>query len=276
MRFAICNELFGQTEFHEICHMSADLGYQGIEIAPFTLADTVHDLLDGDRRAIRRMAESHGLEVVGLHWLLVKPEGLHLTTPDEALRARTRAYLLDLVQFCADLGGKIMVCGSPRQRTVLDNYQASWQRAVTVFREVADAAGERGITFCIEPLSPTETDFLTCAEDALKMVKAVDHPSFQMILDIKAMAGGERDPLPAVVARAKDHVRHIHANDPNLLGPGMGGFDHGPVGDALRGIGYEGWVSVEVFRFELEGYEIARRSLEGLERWYGPQEAAHE
>ena len=269
MKFAACNEMFGPTPFHDICHQLSELGYDGIEIAPFTLADTVHDLLEGDRVALRRMAEEHGLEVVGLHWLLIKPEGLHLTTPDDALRERTLSYMLDLVDFCGDIGGPIMVCGSPKQRTVLDSYEASWARAVEGFRRLADRAATRGVTFCIEPLSPTETDFIQNAADGRRMVADVDHEHFQMILDVKAMSGGETDPMPDVIRASAAQLRHFHVNDPNLLGPGMGEFDHTAVADALRGIGYEGYCSVEVFRFEQEGYALAQQSLEGLRRWYG-------
>jgi sugar phosphate isomerase/epimerase len=269
MRFALCNEMFGPTPFHEICHIAADVGYEGIEIAPFTLADTVHDLGAGDRTALRKMVEEHGLKVVGLHWLLIKPPGLHLTTPDDALRERTLDYVADLITFCGDVGGEIMVCGSPKQRTVLDSYEASWQRAVDGFKRLADLAAPRGVTLCVEPLAPSETEFITCAADALRLVEAVDHPHFQMILDVKAMTGGETEPLGDVIRKAAPHLRHFHANDPNLLGPGMGDFDHGEVAAALREVGYAGWVSVEVFRFELEGYTLASRSMEGLRRWYG-------
>lgn len=268
MRFAVCNELFGPTPFHDICHIAADIGYDGIEIAPFTLADTVHDLPENDRAAIRKMAESHGLAIAGIHWLLVKPVGLHLTTPDDELRLRTQAYLLDLIDFCADLGGEILVCGSPKQRTILDNYEASWARALEGFKRLAERAGERGVTFCLEPLAPSETDFFQNSAEAVAMVGAVDHPAFQMILDVKAMSGGETDPLPDVIKRCAPHVRHFHANDPNLLGPGMGPLDHTEIGAALRAIDFQGWVSVEVFRFELEGEDIARQSFAGLQRWY--------
>jgi sugar phosphate isomerase/epimerase len=268
MAFSVCNELFGPTPFHEICHQVSELGYQGLEIAPFTLADTVHDLLPGDRVALRKMVEDHGLAVVGLHWLLVKPEGLHLTTPDDALRARTQAYVGDLIDFCGDIGGTIMVCGSPKQRTVLDTYEAAWARARDGFRRLADRAAGRGVTLCLEPLAPAENEFITCADEALAMIAAVNHPHFQLILDVKALTGGEREPLGDVIRRAGPHLRHFHANDPNLLGPGMGEFDHAEVAAALREIGYSGWISVEVFRFELEGYTIAQRSLDGLRRWY--------
>ncbi len=268
MRFSICNEMFGETPFDEVCRVAAEIGYEGVEVAPFVLVDSVNDLDADDRRKLVHTAADHGLAIVGLHWLLVKPEGLHMTTPDDALRTRTRDYFVDLVHCCADLGGEILVCGSPKQRTVIDDYQASWDRLVEVFKVVAKAAGERGVTFCIEPLGPPENQFITNAAEGRKMVADVDHPNFQLILDVKAMCSGEAGDIPSAIRASADQVRHFHANDANLLGPGMGDTDHGPIAAALREIDYQGWVSVEVFRFEQPGAEIARQSFAGLQRWY--------
>jgi sugar phosphate isomerase/epimerase len=151
---------------------------------------------------------------------------------------------------------------------VIDTYEASWERLVEVMKPVAKAAGERGVTFCFEPLGPPENEFITCASDGRKLVADVDHPNFQLILDVKAMYSGEVGNMASAVRASRDCLRHFHANDPNLLGPGMGEFDHTDVANALRAIEYDGWVSVEVFRFEQPGAEIARESFAGLQRWY--------
>ncbi|NUP99174.1 MAG: sugar phosphate isomerase/epimerase [Armatimonadetes bacterium] len=268
MRFSICNEMFGEMPFDEVCRIAADIGYQGVEVAPFVLADSINAIDQAQRQRLRETAGAHGLEIVGLHWLLIKPEGLHMTTPDDALRARTRDYFIDLVHGCADLGGSILVCGSPKQRNVMDDYQASWDRLVEVFKPVAQAAGERGVTFCIEPLGPPENEFITNAAEGRRMVEAVGHPNFQLILDVKAMSAGEPGDIGQAIRDSAAVLKHFHANDANLLGPGMGDTDHAPIAAALKEIGYDGWVSVEVFKFELGGPEIARQSFAGLQRWY--------
>ncbi len=268
MKFSICNEMFGELPFAEVCRIAADIGYTGVEVAPFVIADSVNDIDADHRRRLRQTAADHGLSIVGLHWLLVKPAGLHMTTPDDAVRQRTRDYFIDLVHCCAELGGEILVCGSPKQRNLQDSYEASWDRLREVFGAVAQAAGECGVTFCLEPLGPPENEFIMTAAEARRMVAAVGHPNFQMILDVKAMCAGESEPLPDVIRASRNEVRHFHANDANLLGPGMGDTDHGPIAAALKEIDYRGWVSVEVFNFELGGPELARRSFEGLRRWY--------
>src|SRR5438876_4573551 len=116
MNYAICNETFQGWDWAATCQTIAELGYHGVEIAPFTLAEDIRNFSSEARKECARVAQRAGLEVVGLHWLLVSPKGLSLTGPDEAVRRDTAEYLAALVDFCADLGGQIMVLGSPAQR----------------------------------------------------------------------------------------------------------------------------------------------------------------
>ena len=175
MKFAMCNELFEGWELSRVFEYAAGLGYHGVEIAPFTVADDCRSVSPGRRAELRRAAGDCGVEIVGLHWLLVKPEGLHLNSPDRSVRERTEAYLEALAEFCADLGGQVLVLGSPEQRNVPghETYDQVWERAVAVFGGLAGRAVERGVVLCIEPLSPLETDFITAASDARRMVQAV-------------------------------------------------------------------------------------------------------
>ena len=90
-----------------------NLGYDGIEVAPYTFKDDVRHISSHERAAIAQTAKECGLEVVGTHWLLVKPLGMGLFSPDADVRAFTADYLLSQVDFCADIGGKVMTFGSP-------------------------------------------------------------------------------------------------------------------------------------------------------------------
>lgn len=263
MKFGICNEMFERWKIEDVFACAADLGYDGVEIAPFTLADSVTEIPAEDRQRIRAAAAARGIEIIGLHWLLVKPEGLYINHPDETIRQRTQDYLCQLIHFCGDVGGQVMVCGSPKQRNVLagDTFEAAWDRTVAVFRACAKVAAERGVTLCIEPLTPQETNFILTKDDGVKLIQAVDHPNFQLILDVKAMCGSETKPLPQVIREAAPFLRHVHANDANLLGPGMGDTDFAPLAQALKEIHYAGYVSVEVFNFAPGAEKIARQSL---------------
>lgn len=275
MKFALCNEIYPGWDIADVFTHAARTGYQGVEISPFTLAPNVNDLSASERARIRELAARAGVEIVGLHWLLVKPEGLHLTAPDAALRARTARYFCDLVDACADLGGTIMVIGSPKQRSLLPGVspQQAWDWATAAFRDPVQRAEDRGVTLCLEPLSPAETNFINTAEEALRFVEAFRSPRFQIILDVKAMCA-EQKPIPQIIAESRGRFAHFHANDKNLKGPGFGAVDFVPIAKALHAADYQGWVSVEVFQFE-EGPEvIATQSLACLRRAWAEAVAA--
>ena len=118
MKLGICSEVFNGWDWEETCEFVKKTGYDGIEIAPFTLAKSVDLISTAKRAELRAVAKSHALEIIGLHWLLVSPEGLAITTADDALRDKTKAYFFELIRFCSDLGGKVMIVGSPKQRNV--------------------------------------------------------------------------------------------------------------------------------------------------------------
>lgn len=265
-KYAICNETFKGWTWERTVECAARLGYDGLEVAPFTLAERAGDLDAQRRRDLRRAAEAAGVPVIGLHWLLVKPAGLYVTTPDDAVRSRTADYFVDLVRLCADLGGKVMVVGSPKQRTLLPGVtkEQGLRYAREVFGRALPEAERCGVTLAIEPLTPQETNFLNTARDGIELIEAIGHPRFRLHLDVKAMMGSEKDPIPDVLRASARHLAHFHANDPNLLGPGMGDVDHRPILRALQEIGYSGYVSVEVFNYDPGPEKIARDSLNYL------------
>jgi sugar phosphate isomerase/epimerase len=265
LRFAICNELFEGWPWERVCEYARSLGYEGLEVAPFTLADSAEQVSPQRRAELRRGAESRGIEVLGLHWLLVKPPGLYITHPDASVRRRTADYFLRLVELCADLGGKVMVIGSPKQRNLMPG--VTKEQAIGYAQEVLqpslDPAARRGVTLAFEPLGPAETDFVNTVADAIDLVTQLDHPAFRINLDVKAMSS-EKQSIPDVIRSAKGYVAHVQVNDPNLLGPGMGEVQYEPIVAALREIGYDGWLSVEAFDFKAGAERIARESIEYL------------
>lgn len=265
--FAICNEIFKGWTLEATMDFVAQVGYQALEIAPFTLADSVDRISAGERQAIRNAAARTGIAISGIHWVLVKPEGLYINHVDQSIRERTARYFVDLVNFCADIGGKFMVVGSPKQRNVLPGISAqqAWDWATTTFTPAVECAAQREITVCFEPLAPAETNFINHAAEAIRFVQQFNNPHFKIILDVKAMSS-EGKPLPQLIRESWPHFAYFHANDPNLKGPGFGAVDFVPIAAALKEVGYRGYVSVEVFNFD-EGPEvIARQSLANLKR----------
>jgi len=270
MKFALCNEMFENNTIAEVCGIASKLGYHGLELAPYTLAATADAVTAAQRAAIRKAIKDNGLETVGLHWLLAKTTGLHMTTPDDAVYRRTQDYFNVLIQLCHDLGGKVMVIGSPKQRSLVDGqtYAGAWRRAVELFRGACDRARQAGVTLCIEPLAKAETDFINTVAEGLRMMREINHPNFKVHLDVKAMAAEGTPSVPEIIRSVKaSEIGHFHVNDANLYGPGMGDVDYGPIAAAVRAIGWKEWLSVEVFKYDPDPTTIARKSIEYLKRY---------
>jgi len=270
MRFALCNEMFEGRAMAEVCSTAKRLGYHGIEIAPFTLAASATEVSSRRRKEVRRIIEGSGLEVVGLHWLLAGPPGLHITTTNDSIWGRTRDYLSCLLDLCADLGGKVLVLGSPKQRSVVEGQtkEGAWKRAVDLLSAVMEKAADLDATISLEPLSPVETDFINTVAEGMRMVREINHPNLKIHLDVKAMCS-EGKPVADIIrsVRAED-IGHFHVNDPNLYGPGMGNVDYGPIAEAINDIGWDKWLSVEVFKYDPNPETIAKKSIDYLRKFW--------
>lgn len=264
MRIALCNEVLAPWPFARQCEWAAALGYEGLELAPFTLGDDAWKLPAAQRAALRRAASDAGIAISGLHWLLRQPEGLSITSPDATVRARTLEVLRGLIDLCADLGGAVLVHGSPAQRRLpADDEAAGRERAIETFATVAAHAQAAGVTYCIEPLAAPEADFLHTVAEAAAVVQAVDLPALRTMLDCCAAARAEAEPVHAVLARwlPTGLLAHVQVNDPNLRGPGQGAVGFADILRALRRHGYAGWIAVEPFDYHPDGPACAARAI---------------
>jgi sugar phosphate isomerase/epimerase len=267
MRFAICNETFQDWPFDKAFAFAAELGYTGLEIAPFTINTNAYDITPAKRTEVRKQADAAGLEIIGLHWLLAKTTaGYYLTTPDEAVRKKTADYLAELGRLCRDLGGSLMVLGSPQQRNLLPGvtHDQAMELAADCLRRAMPALEDCGVTLAVEPLGPADGTFLNTAELGARLCEMVASPHCRLHLDCKAMSS-EKKPIPQILREQRRLMHHFHANDPNLRGPGMGDLDFVPIFQALAEIDYRGWVSVEVFDYQPGVEALARESIEYME-----------
>jgi sugar phosphate isomerase/epimerase len=271
MRISLCNEVLRELDFPGQCALAKGLGYDGLEVAPFTLADEPVRLPAARRAELRRIAEDAGLTITGLHWLLLVPEGLSITSDDAAQRARTVDTMRGLIALCADFGGTILVHGSPGQRQIApgQSQAAALGHAGSCYAAVAEDARDAGVTYCIEPLAQAETPLINTVEDAAAIVRAVDDPGLRTMLDTCAAGQAEAQPIADVLDRwlPTGVIAHIHLNDPNKRAPGEGALRFGPILAALRRQGYQGMASVEPFVYVPDGPTCAARGrgyLQGL------------
>ena len=265
MKFAICNELYNDRDPRAAMQHARGVGYRGWEIAPFTLADSIENFSSVQRKEYAQMAADEGLEIVGLHWLLARTTGFHLTHNDPSVRTSTANYFGQLATLCHDLGGKVMVLGSPQQRNLSEGVSMTQgiDHAAEVLRSVSDQLADKDVTIAIEPLGPEETNFLCTAAQGQALIDAVGSPQVKLLLDVKAMST-ESIPTPDLIATHIDSLVHFHANDPNRQGPGMGDVDFRPIMEKLVSENYDGWVSVEMFDYSPGIENLASSSIEYL------------
>ena len=251
MKYAICNETFQDWPFEKAFAYAREVGYTGIEVAPFTLAPSATEVTSEQRETVKKQITDAGLECVGLHWLLAKTEGFYLTTPDDEIRRRTGDYLKELAVLCQDLGGSIMVLGSPQQRNLLEgiSHEKGMELAAEAIRSAMPVLEDCGVTLALEPLGRSEGDFLNTAASGIELAQLVDSPNCRLHLDVKAMSDEDKA-IADIIRDSTAWTAHFHANDPNLLGPGMGEIEFDSIFTALKETDYDGWVSVEVFRYE--------------------------
>jgi D-psicose/D-tagatose/L-ribulose 3-epimerase len=267
-RHSTCNEAFEKWPFAEACKAIRRIGYTGIEIAPFTLAEKPTDITPTQRREYRDIMQSEGLTFVGLHWLMVSPKGLHVTTPDNDLRCRSWQHIRDLIDLSADLGPDgVLVFGSPKQRSTtggLTREQAT-RNYIDGLASVAPHAADRGVTILVEALPIDQADVILSLEEAVGIVREIDSPGVRSMFDVHN-AINEAEPHDALVDRWFDYIRHVHVNELDGKHCGAGTYDFKPIFQMLRRRGYQGWISLEAFDFSFGAERLTEESLRHLER----------
>jgi sugar phosphate isomerase/epimerase len=265
MRVALCNEVIAPMPFPQQCVYAAKLGYDGLEVAPYTLSDEPHRLGSAQLAAARAAAADAGIAVTGLHWLLLKPSGLSISTRDDRTRQRTVDVMLALVDQCAELGGRYLVHGSPQQRRVDsgDTREAALARAQECFRKVAERAEKAGVVYCVEPLGDDQTPLINTLEEAAAVVKAIGSRSLRTMLDCSSAGRMESSPLPALIDTylPQGLIAHVQVNDRNRRGPGQGEQRFAPLLRALVRHGYAGDIAVEPFDYVPDGPGAAARAI---------------
>src|SRR3954447_20157289 len=266
-RHSICNEAFEGWKFTDACKAIRKAGYTGIEIAPFTLAERPADVSADQRREYKEIMAAEGLTFAGLHWLMVSPKGLHVTTPDAEARARGWQHIDDLIDLCADLGPHgVMVFGSPKQRSTTcgATREQATRNYIDGLAGVAPHAAERGVTILVEALPSDQADVILTLEEAASIVREIDSPGVRTMFDVHN-AINEADPHDVLVDRYFDVIRHVHVNELDGKHCGAGNYNFKPVLAMLKKRNYQGWVSLEAFDFTPGAEKLTNESLRHLE-----------
>jgi len=269
-KYAMCNESMREKSWAEQCEIIAEAGYQGVEIAPFTLVkEGVQEITLANRKEMAATMKESGIECAGLHWLLAPPpKGLHFTTADKLVRRKSVAYLDELIDFCGDLGGTVMIFGSPRQRnTVGISIDEAKKYFADGLAQVAKHAQRRGVKILIEPLDTRQTDVVNTMAEALEIVKRVNHRAIKLMFDFHNTPN-ETEPFDVLIKKFYRHIYHVHVQeiDGKHLGTGSGVNDYVKAFQELKDLKYDKWISLEVFDFSPGGKRIAEESMKVLKQ----------
>ena len=174
------------------------------------------------------------------------------------------AYLDELIDFCGDLDGSVMIFGSPKQRSTIDGMSIG--DAKKYFAEglvaVADHAQSRGVKIMVEHLDKTQSDVINTLDEAWEFVERIGHPAIQMMFDFHNTAD-ETESLDVLVKKHVAHIYHVHIQemDGQYLGMGTAADDFLATFRVLKDLNYDRWISLEVFDFSPGGRTIAQESM---------------
>lgn len=267
---SLCNEVIAGRDktlvaFEDQCSIAAEMGYDGLELAPFTLCAHPGELNALERKKILQTARSYQLEITGLHWLLVSPEGLSITTADKEVWDQTLNIIKATIDLCSDLDGRVLVHGSPLQRTLPLGNEASAarQRAIDLWGAAGEYAEKQGLVYCIEPLARMETSLVNTVKDAVDIVNAINSPSLKTMIDTSA-AGLTEDVSVAELIRQwvpQGHIAHVQLNSTNRGAPGDGDDPFFEILKALKEVQYDGVMAIEPFVYRDGGAATANRAI---------------
>lgn len=262
MKLAVCNELFGRISLDEAACISSRHGFGGLELAPFTIfGDFSPSAIQHGVQEARRALTAAGLRFAGFHWLLAKPDGLHITTPDSVLRKKSWDHLRRLIDAAAELGGGNLILGSPKQRSTVPGQ--SPREAIDILSDelavIAPFAAERRSPVLLEALSSDQTDVVNLLAEVEAIVRQIGNRGVDGMFDFHNCAD-ETSPHATLIDRHIGMIRHVHLNDPQGNHPQPGDLSYLPAFAKLRELRYDGWVSLEIFSVPEDPAEVLRQT----------------
>lgn len=263
MRLFLCNEVVRDLEFASQCRFARETGYDGLEVAPFTLDDDLKNLTSARLAEFRNIADDQGVAISGLHWLMATPAGLSITADDYSIAEVTLDHGRRLIDLCVQLGGTYLVHGSPAQRTLeRGREEQGRKRAGAYFAAIAAEAENAGVRYIIEPLSRLDTGLINTVDDALEMIEHIGSPALGTMIDCYAASANGEDIVSLLQCHVpRGHIAHVHFNDDNKRGPGEGNIDFAGILDTLAKLNYSGAGAVEPFIYLPHGQATAARSI---------------
>ena len=161
--------------------------------------------------------------------------------------AELQAYLRQGFARAKALGTRVVVFGSAGARRLPKGVSKEEGRAALLpYFQLAAALGEEaGIVIAIEPLCYAECNAVNTLREGLALAELGARPNLRLLADMYHM--GENGEDFADLTLAKEYLAHCHIGRPEGRTYPLpdDGYDYTPFFAALKGIGYEGRLSVE-------------------------------
>lgn len=245
MKISISNIAWASSPLQNYLRLIKQLGCNGIELAPSLIWNEPIMSSKEERKNIKSKIQSFDLEIVGFHALLFTRKDLKLFYSQES-RKDTKNYLRRLLELCSDLGGKQIIFGSPANRKIYNRkYRDCLDQSVEDFYSLAEHARANNVIICIEPLSRKETEFIQSTQEGIELVKRINHPNFKLHIDTKSIFNNKED-VNSIIPNCENLLQHVHVGDVELKEPGTINYNHKKIGQALRNINYNNYVSIEM------------------------------
>jgi D-psicose/D-tagatose/L-ribulose 3-epimerase len=247
MKIAISNIGWTNEEEPEIAEFLQSAGIKYIELATTKRWDEPILATDAEIDEYRVWWKTYDITVVAFQSMLFSHPDYKLFE-DEDNRKKTEQYLNDFITLAGKMGAGRMVFGSPKNRQIggMSQQQAE-DIAVEVFSRLSTVAMKSRTVFCIEPnATQYNCDFINNAQQGIDIVKKVNKPGFGLHLDLACMtlAG---DDIASSIKNARDYLKHFHISSPMLEQvEDRSDIAHRQAARALRDIGYDGYVSIEM------------------------------
>ncbi len=279
MKYSICSDTFPGWSIEGIFNFAKEAGYEAVELASYSFCNSITEVDAAERQRMREWADAASIDIAGIHALFTPipnmqplfscPEGLQLNSADPEIREWTTGYLKELIRFCGEIGGTNVVLGSAKSRSIPEEipYDEGWKMARETLRECAEYCANYGVVLSLEPIHSSLTNFINTPDEAMKMVREVDHPNLMWMLDCFAAYNQGVD-VPRAIRQHGKFLAHVHMNDENKSWPGTGRIDFPSIAQALKDIGYSGYLSVEVMDLNPDPETIAREAIRSLRTYF--------
>lgn len=261
MKKAISNIAWENSEEKEVFQLLKKYDFSYLELAPTKI---FQNLLNVDNKSIEKYLKyikQNSLNLVAMQALLFGQNELKIF--DES-RSETLKYLKNVIDLAQNLGSKILVFGSPKNRLIGDlSKKEAYKIAVDFFSELGDYAKQKELYFCIEPNTKAYgCDFITNTKEAIELIKDVSCEGFKLHIDSAVMTMNEEN-IEKNLEEAFPFMEHFHISEA-YLEPVKNFKLHEKFYKVLKALNYQKAVSIEMKQTSLSNIEQSLKIIQEI------------